>query len=48
MGLANSAKENCHDACEAEDLGDEEGGVGHEDEEGGLQCGEVADVSKLG
>ena len=48
MSLANPTKENCHDAREPEDLCDEEGGVGHEDEEGGLQCGEVADVSKLG
>ena len=48
MSLANSAKENCHDACEAEDLCDEEGGVGHEHEEGGLQRREVPDVSKLG
>ncbi len=48
MSLTNSTKEDSDNACEAKDLCNEEGGVGHEDKEGGLQGWKVSDVSELG
>ena len=41
VGLADAAEEDGDDAGQVEDLAEEEGGVGHEDEQGRLQLGVI-------
>ena len=45
--LTNAAEQDCHDARQTEYLGDQEGGVGHEDEEGGFEQRKIPDMRKL-
>lgn len=47
MCLSYATEENRNNACEAEDLSEKEGWIGHEDKEGALEEGVLPDVGEL-